>query len=59
MMYTNNFRLIPDVAFMIGPISETNVWNKDKSKVDILFALRKDYESRFKREGFISSHDTF
>merc|ERR1719300_18903 len=51
-------RLIPDVAFMIGPISETNVWNKDKSKVDILFALRKDYESRFisqRNESYIRS----
>ena len=43
---------------MIGPLSETNVWNKDKSRVDILFALRKDSESKFisqRKESYIRS----
>ena len=33
---------MPDVAFMIGPLTETDAWSKDKSQVDILFALRFD-----------------
>ena len=33
---------------MIGPLQETDVWTRqDKTKVDILFALRDDQESRF------------
>ena len=33
---------------MIGPLLETNVWTlQDKTKVDILFALRNDQESKY------------
>ena len=36
------------MAFMIGPLQETNVWTlQDKTKVDILFALRNDQESKY------------
>ena len=36
------------MAFMIGPLQETDAWRlQDKVKVDILFALRIDKESRF------------
>ena len=40
-------RLFPDVAFMVGPLVETTVWNKRKEKVDILFLLRTDKESKY------------
>ena len=40
-------RLLPDAAFMIGPLEETTVWNKKKEKVDILFLLRSDEESKY------------
>ena len=32
---------------MIGPLVETTVWNKRKEKVDILFLLRTDKESKY------------
>ena len=32
---------------MIGPLEETTVWNKKKEKVDILFLLRSDQESKY------------
>ena len=32
---------------MIGPLEETTVWNKRKEKVDILFLLRTDKESKY------------
>ena len=32
---------------MIGPLEETTVWNKKKEKVDILFLLRTDHESKY------------
>ena len=32
---------------MIGPLEETTVWNKKKEKVDILFLLRSDEESKY------------
>ena len=32
---------------MIGPLDETTVWNKKKEKVDILFLLRSDQESKY------------
>ena len=32
---------------MIGPLVETTVWNKEKEKVDILFLLRIDQESKY------------
>ena len=35
------------MAFMIGPLQETDAWTQDKEKVDLLFALRIDQESRF------------
>ena len=36
------------MAFMIGPLKETDVWTlKGKDKVDVLFALRNDQESRY------------
>ena len=34
---------------MIGPLVETTVWNKRKEKVDILFFLRRDTESKYKQ----------
>jgi len=39
-------RLVPDMAFMIGPLEETSEWNLNKEKVDILFFLRSDGESK-------------
>ena len=41
-------RKVPDVAFMIGPLEETSKWNKFGTKVDLLFALRKDAESKYR-----------
>ena len=39
-------RLVPDVAFMIGPLNETDAWTKkEKEQVDFLFLLRSDKES--------------
>ena len=32
---------------MIGPLEETTVWNKKKEKVEILFLLRTDHESKY------------
>ena len=32
---------------MVGPLEETTVWNKKKEKVDILFLLRSDEESKY------------
>ena len=40
-------RLVPDMAFMIGPLNQTDVWTNKRKKVDILFGLRIDKESRF------------
>ena len=40
-------RLVPDMAFMIGPLIQTDVWTNKRQKVDILFGLRIDKESRF------------
>ena len=40
-------RLVPDVAFMIGPLEEKDSWRKDKKRVDILFLLRTDKESKY------------
>ena len=40
-------RLVPDMAFMIGPLIQTDVWTNKRRKVDILFGLRIDKESRF------------
>ena len=34
---------------MIGPLKETTVWSKKKKKVDILFFLRRDKESKYHR----------
>ena len=39
-----NNKLVPDVAFMIGPIKETDEWTS-KEKVDFIFLLRTDLES--------------
>ena len=36
---------------MIGPLQETDIWTlKEKKKVDLLFALRNDAESRFREQ---------
>ena len=35
------------MAFMIGPLEETSVWTVKKEKVDILFLLRTDQESKY------------
>ena len=41
----NNF-LVPDIAFMIGPILNSDVFTrKDAKRVDVLFLLRSDKES--------------
>ena len=32
---------------MIGPLAETTVWSKGKKKVDLLFLLRTDQESKY------------
>ena len=37
-------RLVPDVAFMIGPIQDSDGWTSS-AKVDYLFLLRSDHES--------------
>ena len=34
---------------MIGPLEETTAWSKKKEKVDILFFLRRDKESKYKQ----------
>ena len=47
------------MAFMIGPLQETNLWTlQNKAKVDILFALRIDKESRFLSKRSIQSIET-
>ena len=47
------------MAFMIGPLKETNVWTlKDTKKVDILFALRNDQESRYLNKRNVKSIET-
>ena len=38
-------RLVPDAAFMIGPLKESFSWSLGHSQVDILFLLRNDKES--------------
>ena len=43
-------RLVPDMAFMIGPLIQTDVWTNKRQKVDILFGLRIDKESRFSEQ---------
>ena len=43
-------RLVPDAAFMIGPLEENDNWRKNKKKVDILFLLRTDKESKYIKE---------
>ena len=35
------------MAFMIGPLEETSVWTIKREKVDILFLLRTDQESKY------------
>ena len=39
-------RLVPDVAFMIGPLEETDTWSLKKEKVQLILHLRNDKESR-------------
>ena len=47
------------MAFMIGPLPDTDAWTlQDKVKVDILFALRIDKESRFHSKRNIQSIET-
>lgn len=42
-------RLVPDIAFMIGPIKNTNYWTiPSTNEVDLLFLLRIDKESRIR-----------
>merc|ERR1719154_365840 len=38
-------RLVPDVAFMIGPVEETQTWSLKNEKADLIFLLRIDKES--------------
>lgn len=38
-------RLVPDVAFMIGPLEESYAWSKQKPIAEIIFLLRIDKES--------------
>jgi exopolysaccharide biosynthesis predicted pyruvyltransferase EpsI len=40
-------RLVPDIAFMIGPLEETKVWTKKDKSIDIIFFLRDDHESLY------------
>jgi len=39
-------RLVPDIAFMIGPVEETFTWSLNKTNADLIFLLRNDKESR-------------
>ena len=39
-------RLVPDVAFMIGPMQETDKWSLKKEKAELILHLRNDKESR-------------
>ena len=48
-------RLVPDAAFMIGPLEERDEWRKEKKKVDILFLLRTDKESKYISERNLKS----
>jgi len=43
-------RLVPDVAFMIGPLEESNAWSKKRKQVELIFLLRVDKESKHKNE---------
>merc|ERR1711892_869105 len=43
-------RLVPDVAFMIGPLEESNAWSKKRKQVELIFLLRIDKESKHKNE---------
>ena len=56
--------LIPDTAFMIGPLPDTDTWSITKEKFDILFLMRKDKESVHKvnkdmiQEMLLKTNDT-
>ena len=39
-----NNKLVPDIAFMIGPIEDSDMWTS-REKVDYIFLLRTDQES--------------
>ena len=39
-------RLVPDIAFMIGPLEETQTWSLKEEKAELIFLLRNDKESR-------------
>ena len=44
-------RLVPDAAFMIGALEENKKWiRSDIKRVDIIFLLRTDKESKFIKE---------
>ena len=47
--FVNNVKL-PDVAFMVGPLPDTDKWSSIKEKYDVLFLLRQDYESVIMKE---------
>ena len=47
--FVNNVKL-PDVAFMVGPLPDTDKWSSLKEKYDVLFLLRQDYESVIMKE---------
>ena len=38
-------RLVPDAAFMIGPLEETSTWSLKREKAELIFLLRNDHES--------------
>jgi len=46
-------RLVPDMAFMVGPLEETSTWSLNKTKVDLLFLLRNDQESRHMEKRYV------
>ena len=37
--------LLPDAAFMIGPLEESSAWSLPREKLDLLLLLRNDGES--------------
>ena len=49
-MFSHDNVKLPDVAFMVGPLPDTDKWSGVKEKYDVLFLLRRDYESVIMKE---------
>ena len=47
--FVNNI-LVPDVAFMVGPLPDTDKWSTNKDQYNVLFLLRTDGESIVQKE---------